>query len=131
MGISDLFIYQSLSKEQLEFCEEYGYLNMGKALTDEGVVQMRDQAMSAWNKEKEEFREDKSWLQNSLLVNIHHKAPLIRDFYFKGPLLPIANQIIGPNIKGVTSQFTFKMRGNINQQPNASPGAFTFGHYPV
>lgn len=113
MKISDLFIYQSLSKEQLEFYEEYGYLNLGKTLTDEGVIQLREQAMSAWNKEKEAFREDNTWLQNSLLVNIHHKAPLIRDFYFKGPLLPIANQIIGPNIKGVTSQLTFKMRGNV------------------
>jgi len=35
MKISDLFIYQSLSKEQLEFYEEYGYLNLGKTLTDE------------------------------------------------------------------------------------------------
>ncbi len=114
MKISDQFIYQSLSKEQLEFYNEFGYLNLGKTLTDDGVIQMRDQAMLAWNKEKEEFREDKSWLQNSLFVNIHHKAPIIRDFYFKGPLLPIANQIIGPDIKGVTSQLTFKMRGNIN-----------------
>jgi ectoine hydroxylase-related dioxygenase (phytanoyl-CoA dioxygenase family) len=37
---------------------------------------------------------------------------LIKAFYFVGPLVNIAGQLIGPNIKGATSQLTFKMRGN-------------------
>jgi len=36
----------------------------------------------------------------------------VRSYYFDGPLVDIAEQLIGPNIKGATSQLTFKMRGN-------------------
>ena len=69
--------------------------------------------MAAWKAEKEALDHRKSWLQNSLLPNIHHHSSLVRDYYFEGPLVDAAEQIIGPNIKGVTSQLTFKMRGNI------------------
>ncbi len=68
--------------------------------------------MQAWNAEKESFDPNKTWLQNSLLVNIHHKASSVKDFYFEGPLVDVASQLIGPNIKGATSQLTFKMHGN-------------------
>jgi ectoine hydroxylase-related dioxygenase (phytanoyl-CoA dioxygenase family) len=68
--------------------------------------------MIAWDKEKEGFDPNKSWLQNSLLVNIHHQAPIVRDYYFDGPLVDVATQLIGPNVKGATSQLTFKMKGN-------------------
>lgn len=68
--------------------------------------------MEAWAKEKTAFDPNKSWLQNSLLVNIHHEAPTVKKYYFEGPLVDIASEIIGPNIKGATSQLTFKMKGN-------------------
>ena len=38
--------------------------------------------------------------------------PLVRRFYFAGPLVDVAEQIIGPNLKAATSQLTFKTRGN-------------------
>ena len=44
--------------------------------------------------------------------NIHHHASLVRQYYFSGPLVDVATQVIGPNIKAATSQLTFKMRGN-------------------
>lgn len=108
----DLFAYQKLTDEQVRFYEEEGYLKVGRTLHPEGVRQMLEQCMTAWNKEKEGFDPGKTWLQNALLVDIHKKSSLVRDFYFQGPLVEIMQQLIGPNIKGATSQLTFKMRGN-------------------
>ncbi|MCG8306660.1 MAG: phytanoyl-CoA dioxygenase family protein [Cytophagales bacterium] len=110
--MSNLFKYTVLSEEQLNFYHENGYLSLGKTLSDEGVKQLLDQSMAAWNAEKGAYSDNNSWLQNALLVDIHHKAPLVRDFYFNGPVMEASKQIIGPNIKGATSQLTFKMRGN-------------------
>ena len=73
---------------------------------------MRRQCMAAWEEEKSAFDPNKTWLENALLVNIHHRASIVRDYYFQGPLVDVAQQIIGPNIKGATSQLTFKMKGN-------------------
>jgi ectoine hydroxylase-related dioxygenase (phytanoyl-CoA dioxygenase family) len=109
---NNYFNYRKLSSEQLEKFQEEGYLILKDTLKLAGLEQMRKESMSAWNKEKEAFDASKTWLQNSLLVNIHHRAPTIKAFYFEGPLVPIAGQLIGPNIKGATSQLTFKMRGN-------------------
>ncbi len=108
----DLFNYRKLTDEQLQFYQENGYLLLGKTLTEKGVEVLLEESMREWNKEKGPFREDGTWLQNSLLVDIHKKSQAVRDFYFQGPILEIAKQIIGPNIKGATSQLTFKMRGN-------------------
>ena len=69
--------------------------------------------MQAWNAEKEAFDPDKTWLQNSLLMNIHHKTTIVRNYYFEGPMVEIASQLVGPNIKGASSQLTFKLRGNV------------------
>lgn len=101
-----------LSPQELETFRENGYHIIPQVLTGNGLREMRDQCMSAWNAEKDSFDASKTWLQNSLLVNIHHKAPLVRDYYFHGPLVEVASQLIGPNIKCATSQLTFKMRGN-------------------
>jgi ectoine hydroxylase-related dioxygenase (phytanoyl-CoA dioxygenase family) len=101
-----------LSSSQLQDFADLGYLIIKNILTTEGLQQMRAEAMNAWYQEKLAFDPNKSWLENSLLVNIHHKAPTIRDYYFEGPLVNIASQLIGPNIKGATSQLTFKMAGN-------------------
>lgn len=107
-----MFVKRALTLEEIEFYERHGYLALGRTLTERGLQEMRRQCMEAWNGEKKQYNPDGTWLQNSLLVNIHHQAPIARDFYFRGPLVRIAAQLIGPNIKGVTSQLTFKMRGN-------------------
>lgn len=109
---SRFFNRKVLSKEELAFYDDQGYLLIKDILTSEGVEHMRNQCMQAWVEEKGEFDPEKTWLQNSLLVNIHHRARLVRDYYFDGPLVDVATQIIGPNIKGATAQLTFKMRGN-------------------
>jgi ectoine hydroxylase-related dioxygenase (phytanoyl-CoA dioxygenase family) len=101
-----------LTQDELNSFRENGYLVIRGILKAEGLQQMRDECMQAWSREKEAFDPSKTWLQNALLVNIHHQAPTVRNYYFEGPLVEIAAQIIGPNIKGATSQLTFKMRGN-------------------
>jgi hypothetical protein len=112
MKHTELFNYTKLSEEDLQRFSDNGFLVIKGILTREGVSQMQAESMAAWAREKESFDPNKSWLQNSLLVNIHHQAPTVRNYYFEGPLVDIASQIIGPNIKGATSQLTFKMRGN-------------------
>jgi hypothetical protein len=106
------FHFNPLSDEQIRAFEADGYLLLGSTLTDEGLAEARRQCMAAWTAEKGEFDAEKTWLQNSLLPNIHHQAPIVRDYYFEGPLVDVAEQLIGPNLKGATSQLTFKMRGN-------------------
>lgn len=113
MKNEELFNYRKLIDEELASYQEKGFLIIKGIIKQEGVAQMQKECMAAWDKEKEAFDPDKSWLQNSLLVNIHHQAPSVRNYYFEGPLVEIASQIIGPNIKGATSQLTFKMKGNI------------------
>ncbi len=112
MKQDELFNYRELTDAELASYRENGFLIIKGIVKEAGLAEMRQQCMAAWDKEKEGFDPNKSWLQNSLLVNIHHQAPAVRDYYFDGPLVDIASQIIGPNIKGATSQLTFKMRGN-------------------
>jgi len=109
---SNYFNYRQLSPTQLESFNEDGYLILKNVLNENGLNQMKEECMSAWNAEKESFDPSKSWLQNSLLVDIHHKAPTVKKYYFEGPMVEIASELIGPNIKGATSQLTFKMTGN-------------------
>jgi ectoine hydroxylase-related dioxygenase (phytanoyl-CoA dioxygenase family) len=112
MQSDDLFNFRKLTKEELDFFKENGYLIIKQILKPAGLEQMQAECMAAWGKEKESFDPNKSWLQNSLLVNIHHQAPTVKKYYFEGPLVEVASEIIGPNIKGATSQLTFKMKGN-------------------
>jgi hypothetical protein len=111
--MADLFIHRKLTDAELMEYRERGYLNVGRTLTDAGLEAMREQVMSAWVAEKGEFDPTKTWLQNALLPNIHRRSNVVRDYYFEGPMVDVAEQVIGPNIKGATSQLTFKMRGNI------------------
>lgn len=111
-NLSRYFRYHRLSDVELNFYHEQGYLILEDILTADGVERMIDECMAAWTAEKGEFDPDKTWLENALLPNIHHRSQLVRDYYFEGPLVDMAEQIIGPNLKGVTSQLTFKMRGN-------------------
>lgn len=112
MNNKELFIPHKLSSEELAFYEEHGYLKLGRTLTEKGLDLMLEECMNAWKAEKQGFDAEKTWLQNALLVNIHHKSKIVRDFYFDGPIVDVMTQIIGPNIKAATSQLTFKMRGN-------------------
>ena len=109
---TDLFHYHQLSDTQVESYHENGFLNVGRVLTDEGLEQFRREVMAAWEAEKGPFDASANWLKNSLLVNVHHRSNVARKYYFNGPLVEMVQKIIGPNIKGVTSQLTFKMRGN-------------------
>ncbi|MSO22532.1 MAG: phytanoyl-CoA dioxygenase family protein [Acidobacteria bacterium] len=106
------FQYRLLSDDQLRDYAENGYHCYGPILTASGLAEMRRQCMAAWEAEKSAFDASKTWLENALLVNIHHKASIVRDYYFEGPLVDVARQIIGLNIKAATSQLTFKMKGN-------------------
>jgi ectoine hydroxylase-related dioxygenase (phytanoyl-CoA dioxygenase family) len=106
------FNYRSLTEEELARFKKDGYLIIRDILSPVGLSKMREESMIAWNVEKQSFDPGKTWLQNSLLVNIHHKAPVVKAYYFAGPMVEIASQLIGPNIKGATSQLTFKMCGN-------------------
>lgn len=106
------FVYASLNAAQLAAYQDQGYLVYGRTLSDRGLEDLRRECMAAWTVEKEKFDEDKTWLQNSLLANIHHKSRAVRDYYFCGPLVDVAARIIGPNVKAATSQLTFKLRGN-------------------
>jgi ectoine hydroxylase-related dioxygenase (phytanoyl-CoA dioxygenase family) len=42
---------------------------------------------------------------------------VIRRYYFDGPLVDLAEGLIGPNIKGAATQLSFKMRGNTQRVP--------------
>lgn len=97
--------------EQRQYAEQ-GFVVVPRVLSSDGVEQMRAACMDVWRAQKGEFDPDGTWLQNALLPDVHHHSPLVRAFYFDGPLVDIATQLIGPNVKGATSQLTFKMRGN-------------------
>ena len=45
--------------------------------------------MAAWEAEKGPFDPTKTWLQNALLGNIHHRSDTARKFYFHGPLVDV------------------------------------------
>jgi len=107
-----LFRYRRLSDAELQQFEEEGFLRYGPILTDAGLEHMRTECMKAWIHEKGPYDPNGSWLTNSLLTNIHHHSRTARNYYFEGPLVDVATQVIGPNIKAATSQLTFKMRGN-------------------
>ena len=106
------FLPQRLSDAQRESFRDHGFLQLGPLLTEHGLRQMQTECMSAWRAEKESFDPSGTWLRNSLLPDIHHRSAFVRQYYFAGPLVDIALQLIGPNIKAVTSQLTFKLRGN-------------------
>lgn len=111
-NLKDLFVYCKLSPAEMDRYRNEGYLIVGRTLTDAGLEAMRDECMTAWHAEKGQFNPNATWLQNALLPNIHHRSQIVRDFYFRGPLVDIAEQIVSPNVKCATSQLTFKMRGN-------------------
>ncbi len=89
---TELFNYRELSPSEAGLFKKEGYLILRNILTAQGLDQMRKESMTAWNGEKKDFDPSGSWLNNSLLVNIHRKSPTIRNYYFEGPLVYIASQ---------------------------------------
>ena len=75
--------------EKREYAEN-GYRRLGPVLADAGLAEMRDQCMAAWRAEKGEFDRVKTWLQNALMNDIHHRSPIVRDYDFRGPLVEVA-----------------------------------------
>jgi len=110
--LSAWFQYRQLTADELQTFADQGYLVLGPILTQHGLQRMRDECMTAWKKEKGEFDPNGSWLENALLINIHQHSELVRQYYYSGPLVDIATQVISPNIKAATAQLTFKLRGN-------------------
>jgi Phytanoyl-CoA dioxygenase (PhyH) len=109
---TELFLPRKLLSAELEAYERDGYLAYGPILTRKGVEMIREECMAAWAKEKQGFQEHRSWLENTLLPNVHHLSRAVRDYYFEGPMVDVATQVVSPNVKGATSQLTFKLRGN-------------------
>jgi hypothetical protein len=109
---SRLFYFFSLSQEQIAEFSREGYLVVGRTLTNQGLEQVRNEVTLVWSREKGAPNPSATWLQNGLLSDVHRMVPLVRKCYFDGPLVDIAVQLVGPNVKAVTCQLTFKMRGN-------------------
>ena len=106
-----------LTEEQLAAYERDGYLLLRSVLSPDEVVNLRDNAMTAWAASKPAAEtvdlSSQTWLQASLLPNVHHHSSAVREYYWNGPLVDIASELIGSaNIKGATSQLTFKLKGN-------------------
>ena len=104
---------KTLSAEDINSYGINGYLVLPNLISEDKLIPILDECMVVWHREKDEYDSKATWLKNSLLPDIHHRSSLVRRYYFDGPLVDIAQQLIGPNIKGATSQLTFKMRGNI------------------
>ena len=102
----------TITEEQRKRFAGDGFLVLKGVLSGERLAKLTAECMSAWLAEKGEFDAEATWLQNSLLPDIHHRSRLVCDYYFDGPLVGVAEQLVGPNIKGATSQLTFKLRGN-------------------
>ena len=103
---------RTLGTDERRSYEDDGYLVLPEVLDAESLAGLSEECMAAWRQEKGEFDPDATWLKNALLPDIHHRSERVRRYYFEGPLVDVAEQLIGPNIKGATSQLTFKMRGN-------------------
>ena len=101
-----------LTEEQQGHFFEKGFLALKGVLAEVHLAKLSAECMSVWVADKDEFDPQATWLQNSLLPDIHHRSRLVCQYYFKGVLVDVAEQLVGPNIKGATSQLTFKLRGN-------------------
>ncbi len=116
-ALHEWFNYPKLTPAELATYHDQGFLLLKSVLKPAGLDRMVSECMAAWEAEKKAFDPSKSWLDNALLLDIHRRSAVVRDYYFRGPLVDIASAIIGPNVKGVASQLTFKMRGNTKAFP--------------
>ena len=117
---------KSLSTEDIQSYGINGYLVLPNLINEDKLIPILNECMAAWQREKDEYNPKATWLKNSLLPDIHHRSSLVRRYYFDGPLVDVAEQLIGPNIKGATSQLTFKMRGNIKPFGWHQDNGYTF-----
>jgi hypothetical protein len=101
-----------LTADDIRSFKENGFVVLRNVLDAPHRAALLDECMQIWREDKSSFDPDATWLQNALVRDIHHRSTLVRHYYFEGPLVDVAEQLIGPNIKGATSQLTFKMRGN-------------------
>lgn len=108
----DLFDYRPLGDADLRSYDEDGFILLRSLVRPSGVRRLVDECMAAWTAVKGPYDPKGTWLENALLADIHRRSRTVRDYYFEGPLVEIAGRLVGENVKGVTSQLTFKMRGN-------------------
>ena len=106
-----------LSQAELANFKLKGYVVLRGLLSEHEADALCSDAMVAWAATKTGVSklepETQTWLQSSLLPDVHHHSRRIRDFYWSGPLIDIASTLIGShNIKGATAQLTFKLKGN-------------------
>ena len=101
-----------LSADEVKRYERDGYLVLRRVLGEEALALLTDECMRAWHRDKGPFDPEATWLKNALLPDIHRQSESVHRYYCEGPLVDVAEQLIGPNIKGATSQLTFKMHGN-------------------
>ena len=100
------------SESHRERFQRDGFVVLPAVLSAAALGELVDECMKAWEDSKGPYDPDGTWLHNALLPNIHQYSAAVRKYYYCGPLVDVAQQVIGPNIKGATSQLTFKLRGN-------------------
>lgn len=102
---------QKLTPEQLKFYSDEGYLALGKVLSDDALSRISEELIRAWREEHSAHAADQTWLQNHLSFLIHRKshAQAIRKFFYNGPLVDAAEQLIGPNIQATATMASIKV----------------------
>eukprot|EP00930_Biecheleria_cincta_P083889 TRINITY_DN73393_c0_g1_i1.p1 TRINITY_DN73393_c0_g1~~TRINITY_DN73393_c0_g1_i1.p1 ORF type:complete len:328 (-),score=50.20 TRINITY_DN73393_c0_g1_i1:120-1037(-) len=116
MALSAAKRTNALTPAQLSAFHRDGYIILPGLLPPEQQEAMLEEAMDVWGVVKSKQHIDPAsatWLQASLLPDIHRHSKLIREYFWRGPLVDIAEQLMDtPNLKGVMSQLTFKLKGN-------------------
>ena len=89
----------SVSRAQLAAYDRDGYLVLGRTLSPAQLLEIQVEAC-------------RSWRAAGGAPDVHRTSPAIRAFYWSGPLVDVATQLIGPNVKAVASQLTYQLVGN-------------------
>lgn len=109
----------------LEFCEisltsidvarfhDDGFLTLD-LVANRSINSLQLEADRAWDAAHREYDSGASWLSNALLVGVHEQSALFREVLYRGPLVDVMTQLIGPNIKLASNQLTFKHSGDSN-----------------
>ena len=106
------FIPYTVTEADRQHFAERGYLLLPPVLESKALDALTEDVQSHWDAVKSGHAANEgTWLQAGLLPNIHHLSERCRDLYWRGPVVDVARELIGPNIKAVTSQLTFKMPG--------------------
>ena len=106
------FIPYSVTAADHSQLAEQGYLLLPPVLEPAALKGLLEDVQGHWDVVKDGHAAGEgTWLQAGLLPNIHHLSERARDVYWRGPVVGVARELIGPNIKAATSQLTFKMPG--------------------